>query len=467
MITCWELSVLRVDLQKFVRNKIVFAQLKARCIEFVKYDYNQYKLILVLFARFASYVLYKLGKIDKSFSIASNVYRTGWAGSYEFGLHYAKLFFSVQKNEGKKLIDMFVRDIEALENTKKFFDDPSKMFPSVVTVLQNPEGNQKGALIINYSYYFPLFVRFFDVEAISKRFHIILEPSWAGFCELNILEYTQFNFPVFLQVYEARDMRFIKELNSNLIPIDVGPSWFIDHDRFDGKGNLDDRGIDLIMVAAWASFKRHHAFFKAIKPYIKKYPETKVVLVGYPVDLTKKDIERFAKEEGILNNVTIYEWIKPQEVAELQSRAKLNILWSKFEGNNRAIIEGMFANTPVIMRKGHNYGEHYDFINDQTGMFSNEKSLANDVESIVQGGNSFSPRKYVLEHRNSELATRKMGRVISSYETSNNGRWEDRLAVKINDLHGMSYKGACQETYSDAYLWLKTQRLSAGSDKSA
>lgn len=457
MITCLELSVLRVDLQKFVRNKIVFAQLKARCIEFVKYDYNQYKLILVLFARFASYVLYKLGKIDKSFSIASNVYRTGWAGSYEFGLHYAKLFFSVQKNEGKKLIDMFVRDIEALENTKKFFDDPSKMFPSVVTVLQNPEGNQKGALIINYSYYFPLFVRFFDVEAISKRFHIILEPSWAGFCELNILEYTQFDFPVFLQVYEARDMRFITELNSNLIPIDVGPSWFIDHDRFDGKGNLDDRDIDLIMVAAWASFKRHHAFFKAIKPYIKKYPETKVVLVGYPVDLTKKDIERFAKEEGILNNVTIYEWIKPQEVAELQSRAKLNILWSKFEGNNRAIIEGMFANTPVIMRKGHNYGEHYDFINAETGLFADEKSLVQEVESILQGARKFSPRNYVMKNRSCEMATRKMGSVIGSFEKSNNSEWKDCLAVKINDLHGMTYKFVDGKIYQDSYRWLAEQ----------
>ena len=60
-----------------------------------------------------------------------------------------------------------------------------------------------------------------------------------------------------------------------------------------------------------------------------------------------------------------------------------------------------------------------------------------------------------------------MGRVISSYETSNNGRWDDRLTVKINDLHGMSYKGARQETFSDAYLWLKTQCLSARSNKSA
>ena len=118
----------------------MFAQLKARCIEFIKYDYNRYKLILVLFARFASYVLYKLGKIDKSFSIASNVYRTGWAGSYEFGLHYAKLFFSVQKSEGKsiKLQNVNCTNFSAVSNVNIYIEPYFAYQCSYQTYKQEP-----------------------------------------------------------------------------------------------------------------------------------------------------------------------------------------------------------------------------------------------------------------------------------------------------------------------------------------
>nr|WP_136251730.1 glycosyltransferase [Ningiella ruwaisensis] len=425
---------------------------KDRIKEFIKYDYNEYKFPLVVMARFACFLLKLINKHDKAFSIASNVYRTGWPGSYDLGLDYAKFYFFEKPSMGKLLVDNYINAIEPLENTKKFFDDPLDMLDGVVTVLQAPANGNKGVLIIKYSYYFPLFIRLYNVKAVAENYHIILEPSWAGFCDLNLLSYLQFPFPVFVQAYEKRDKQFLEALNSNLIPLDVGPSWFINHENFNLPTENSVRDIDIIMVAAWARYKRHKEFFNAIKNLKAQMPELKIFLIGYPVDMTKSQVLDIAKQAGFEHNVTILEWITPEEVADHQRRAKVNVLWSKFEGNNRAIIEGMFSNTPVVLRRGHNYGEHYDFINEQTGCFADEANLSQTLLSMIQSQEKFEPRNYVMEHRNCIRAAKIMGDTIERVEHSRgNSGFKADLVVKVNELHGMKYLNQSADFFKDCY----------------
>jgi glycosyltransferase involved in cell wall biosynthesis len=421
-----------------------------RVLEFIKYDYNHLKYPLVLCCHVVIYLLQKLSKHSLAFKITSNVYRTGWSGSDELGTNISHYYFKANKNLGREISANFINNLPILSNTAKFFERPEEMLNGIITVLKNPADGEKGALIINYSYYFPLFIRFFEVEKIAEFFNIILEPSWAGFCEENILSYSLLNTPIFLQVYEKRDKRFIDRLDSNIIPIEVGPSWFINHNNF-VPPTTGQRNIDILMVAAWAKFKRHSAFFKALIPLITGKPDLKVVLVGYPVDMTKEQILQLAELHGIVSNIEIHEWITPQEVSGLQKRAKVNVLWSKFEGNNRAIIEGMFCGTPVIMRKGHNYGEHYDFINPQTGYFAYEDNLKETYEKIVANAANMDPRDYVMQNRNCIIGTAIMSDAIKEYEISKNRPWTNKLDVKVNDLHGMAYLNKNTADYQDSY----------------
>ncbi|WP_158769084.1 glycosyltransferase [Paraglaciecola sp. L1A13] len=421
-----------------------------RIIEFIKYDYNHLKYPLVVACHGAIIILQKLNKHSLAFKVASNIYRSGWAGSDKLGVQVAQYYFKLNPHLGKEVSDKFINELPLLNNTEKFFKHPETMLDGIITVLKNPNGDEKGALIINYSYYFPLFLRFFDVEKVAQSFNIILEPSWAGFCEENILAYTLVNAPIFLQVYEKRDKNFIESLDSNLIPIEVGPSWFINHNNF-VPPVTGERDIDVLMVAAWAKFKRHGAFFKAIAPLVKSKPSLNITLVGYPVDMNKEQVIELAALNGIDKNIEIFEWITPQEVSKLQKRSRVNVLWSKFEGNNRAIIEGMFCGTPVIMRKGHNYGEHYDFINANTGYFANEGDFKDVYEKIISRENEMDPNFYVMNNRNSRVGTEIMGNAIKSYELSNNRPWLSDLAVKVNDLHGMVYLDSNSSIFRDSY----------------
>lgn len=425
-----------------------------RMIEFIKYDYNNFKYPLVFCSEILVWTLILARKNNLAFKIASNVFRTGWRGSFNMGLRVSRFYFK-GSNKNNRLIEDMIENVEVLDRTKKFFDDPLEMLGGIVIVLKTPKNNEKGVILLNYSYYFPLFLKFFDVNKISDKYNIILEPSWAGFCELSILAYSLLDNPVYLMCYEQRDKKFITELNVPLIPIDIGPSWFVDHNDFVPLEN-QKRDMDIIMVAGWARFKRHDNFFKCIHELKNKGRNIQVTLVGYPVDMTKEQIIELAKYHNVENLVHIYESITPKEVSILLARSKINILWSKFEGNNRAIIEGMFCDTPVILYDGHNYGEHYDFINNKTGHFSNERNLSEVITKIIDHQESYSPREYVMNNRNCILATEIMSKVIKERELSMGRIWSSDLSVKVNELHSMEYlERDSFEIFSDDYEALK------------
>jgi glycosyltransferase involved in cell wall biosynthesis len=430
--------------------------LREQIVETIKYDNNHFKYPLVLLAQMLVWILKLAKKHPTAFNITSQVFRTGWSGSYSFGLREAKYYFLQDRKLGEKIVHNSVEYIVTTPGTAKFFNDPLLMLDGIITVLKNPSDEEKGVLIINYSYYFTLLIKFFDVQKVLSKFHLILEPSWAGLCETNILAYTKYDFPIFLQVYEERDRLFIEQLDSNIIPISVGPSWFINHTNFNAPEPHLLKDIDVIMVAAWAVFKRHRAFFKAVSPLLKENSNLNITLVGYPVDMSKQEILKLAEYYGLENNVHIYEWIKPEEVAALQRRAKSNVLWSKFEGNNRAIIEGMFCGSPVIMREGHNYGEQYEFINEFTGCFANESNLTQRLQQILKSHRKLNPRKYVLENRNCVSATSIMNQTIKDYEKSQGRKWEGELAIKTNELHGMNYFKQNSSDFSESYEWLRS-----------
>jgi len=417
-------------------KKIQIKILKARLIEAIKYDFNALKFPLVLAACLLIWALILLGKHLKAFNLVSAIYRTGWAGSYRLGVYFAKYYFS-NPNKYQTLTAKAIAELEPLPNTAQFFDHPERMLDGIITVLKSPKDNEKGVIILNYSYYFLMFHKYFEANKIFDEYIIVLEPSWAGFCELSILSYANIKHPVYLMCYEKRDLNFINALNSSLKPLEIGPSWFVNHTNF--QPMEVPRDIDIIMVAAWADFKRHGAFFKAISKMKQLNYIPKITLVGYSVDLEQDFIRQEAEYYGIADWITFHQSITHPEVCQLLNRSKVNVLWSKFEGNNRAIIEGMFCNTIVIMREGHNYDEHYDFINEQTGCFANEENLAKKVLAALQNYAEFKPREYVMNKRSCILATEIMNNQIARDEQQQGRNWTTDMEIKVNELHQMDY----------------------------
>lgn len=337
-----------------------------------------------------------------------------------------------------KILQEHSSSLSPTDRTRKFFDNPKEMLVSMVMVLKSSSSSERGVVSLRYSYAFPLFAKLFDIEKISERYFFVLEPSWSGYCNLDILSYTLLDCPVFVQTYEPRDREFISRLGSNLIPVPISSNWWVDHRVFRPLAHVS-KDVDLIMVAGWAGFKRHHRLFQALGDLRRQGVMLRTVLVGYPMQRTKDEIFQEALLYRIEDQVEIYEWITQQEVNYQLNRAKVNLIWSRREGGNRAVIEGLFAGAPCLLREGHNYGYHYPYINNDTGCFVSEKELPEKLVWFTENYKRFSPRTWALEHMSCQNATNILTESIGCVAKILGEKWEGSLVTKVNELHGMRY----------------------------
>lgn len=421
------------------RVKYKIYHLKTLLKEFIKYDYQALKFPLSLYLLCKFFILFMRGKELESIHVLSSLYRTGWWGSKNTTIYIVKKLYSSDstfKLFTKKFLISLKEETAPLDNTQKFFDDPEVLFNGVFQILRSHTETQKGVILIKYSYYFPLYFKLFDAQAISENYYIVLEPSWAGTCEAGILAFATLETPVIVMAYEQRDFDFIKKINTNLIPIALSSNWWVDHRNFTFN-DQKVKPVDIVIVSGWSEFKRHYFIFKQLAKLKKRMPNLKVSCIGYPGDLTMNDIKKIASDFELSQNIEFHEWLTPAEVSGKIQASKVNLLWSRFEGLNRSIIEGMFCNVPCILREGFNYGQKYPYINDKTGHWSAESQLNLKLEYMIENYDKFSPYEYVSQHHTCIKATEILENLINGLDS--NLQDKGRLSVKINELHGMAY----------------------------
>jgi glycosyltransferase involved in cell wall biosynthesis len=131
--------------------------------------------------------------------------------------------------------------------------------------------------------------------------------------------------------------------------------------------------------------------------------------------------------------------LPPDEVNRMMNRAKVNVLWSRREGFNRAVIEGMFAGLPCVMRAGFNYGHHHDYVNPATGRYADEAELPTVLADMVDNHTGYSPREWALAHMTCQHATTVLEEHIRREAERRGDPWSGGLVPHITVLHGNRY----------------------------
>jgi glycosyltransferase involved in cell wall biosynthesis len=379
---------------------------------------------------------------ERGFDLLSRVHRAAWSPSVDRRIE-AQLRQWIALDRQGKPTELRAFCDRAMNASMAAFNrshsaDPTRLLGSRVLVLKPWQHGERGVVLADYSYIFLLLAGFFDLARIAERYFIVLEPSWSGFCTPEILAYAGYDFPVFIEASEPRDAGFIERLETNLHPIPLAANWWVNH-RLITPSPRSERDIDLIMVAAWASFKRHWRFFKALSQLRRRGHRPKVVLVGYRMDKTREDIQAEADYFGVGDQVELFENISADEVGRLLARSKIHVLWSRREGVNRALIEAMFADVPVILREGFNYGHRYPYINDATGAYATESTLADTILEMLDNGSRFSPRDWVMDNMTPHHATRILDAKLGEVARAAGQPWSDGLVVKTASLNSQNY----------------------------
>ncbi len=336
----------------------------------------------------------------------------------------------------------------------RFLENPQRLLGARMLVLKSPRKNEKGVLLIDYSFAFRIFGTRFDVSRIAAQYHIVLEPSWSGFCDLDILSFTQFPFRVLVESSEPRDTSFLLSLRSNLVPVPVSANWWVDHRVMCPIPGVAKQ-VDFIYIAAWARYKRHARLFEALSALRRRGERFTLLLIGYPGDLTKDDVFRTARDFGLQSNVELREGLTPEDVNLALNTAKVNLLWSRREGVNRAVIEGLLAGIPCVIRQGFNFGYRYPFVNSRTGCFVTEQDLPRKLLWMRDNYQVFAPRTWVLEHMSCQQAAAVITSKLHEIAMQAGETWTTELVVKVNYLNRMSYWNPVDEgRFADDYSFL-------------
>jgi len=332
---------------------------------------------------------------------------------------------------------------------------PSRLVGSRLLVAKPWRPGERGVLYVDYSYVFASMAGLFDLPRIAERYHLVLEPSWSGVCTPEILLYSRLDRAVFVETIEPRDQRVLATLNTNLRPLPVAANYWVDYRSIEPVPGMR-RDIDVIMVAAWAGIKRHWRVFKTLAALRRRGHRLRVALVGYRYDKTIDDIREQANYFGIGDQVELFERLSQEEVSALLARSKIHVLWSRRECANRAIVEAMLADVPVIVRDGLTFGFKYPYINEQTGRFVPESALGDAILDMMERRSSYSPRQWVLDHMTCQRATAIVEANLRAAATELGEPWTSGLVVRTSTLDTQKYwNEADRDRFTDDYRFLE------------
>lgn len=431
-----------------LRGKLALRRLR----EYLEFDAPLVRVPVVLLLLLFGLVLRALGKKKKALAVWASVHRADYS-------RWADRFVEARVRPGPDTLPVYERYVEETPRTPattRFFDDPCRLLGTRYLVLKSPRPNEKGVLVLDYSFTFPLFAKFFDVRRIVRDYYLVLEPSWSGYCDLDVLLFTTRDGPVFVQSIEPRDTAFLEGLNGNLLPVPVAANWWVDHRVFRPLPEVE-KDVDLLMVASWARFKRHDRFFAALARLRARGHRLTALLAGYPAGCTRQHVEQLARYHGVHDQLEIHEWLRPEDLNRQMNRAKVNVLWSRKEGVNRALIEGMFAGLPCVLRAGFNYGHPYAHVNPATGCYAREQELPDRLLGMVEHYRDFAPRDWVLANMSCQKATEVLGASIRRVALARGEAWTEGLAVKVTQLNSMHYwDEADRERFRGDYEFLRS-----------
>lgn len=329
----------------------------------------------------------------------------------------------------------------------------SDLFRDLI-VLKAASKDEKGVILLKYARTFDAVAAMFDLPRLMERYIFVLEPCWAGLCDPSVLMYIAPGQPVFVLCFTEEDHRFISSIGAPLVPVRLGPADWTDSDRFTPVA-VPEKTYDLVMVASWASGKRHAQLFRALSGIHDR--NVRVLLIGFPwYGRTAEDVRREAKVlDGLPVTIDIVDSIPQAEIPAYLSRCKVFVFLSRKEGDNKSLVEAMFVNLPAIVYE-RTIGGAKSRINPQTGILSSDEELGDKIRFMLDHYQEFASREWALAHTGSANATRILDENIMRVTVGGGGKYTRHLVEKTNSPN-LGYRNpADRERFRADYEYVRS-----------
>jgi glycosyltransferase involved in cell wall biosynthesis len=200
--------------------------------------------------------------------------------------------------------------------------------------------------------------------------------------------------PVYTLLNNLNDAATMPRLSRNLIPIPLLLSNWVDPAAYEPHLQRR-REYDIVMVANFSTYKRHWLFFKMLRDLPKS---TRVLLVGVPLGARTEQVLRDeARAFGVDDRFELRMRLTDDAVAEALCSAKVSAIFSRQEGSCLAVVEAMFANTPVAVFRDAIVGSKA-YVNPHTGLQLEPRNIARQMQQFIETADRYTPRAWACEH---------------------------------------------------------------------
>lgn len=324
-------------------------------------------------------------------------------------------------------------------------------------VLKKYTPGEKGVILLKYARTFSAVVALFDLPRLQERYTFVLEPCWAGYCDPSILMLIARGQPLIVMCFTEDDYRYIESVGAPLVPIRLGPADWVDAENFSPPENAG-KSRDLVMVANWGAHKRHAQLFRALQDIRDR--DVQVLLCGFAwANRTADDIRR---EAAAFANprvkIEIMENVPHRKLAEYVAQSKVFVFLTRKEGDNKALVEAMFADVPAIVYDK-TIGGAGSRVNASTGVFASDEELASKIVHMLDHYREFAPRRWALEHTGSAVATRVLDEALRRAVTAAGGAYTTGIVEKTN-APNLAYRNpADRESFAADYDFIRSTQL--------
>jgi glycosyltransferase involved in cell wall biosynthesis len=218
---------------------------------------------------------------------------------------------------------------------------------------------------------------------------------------------------LFLGISNSEDLNSFPTIADAITPVSTIASDWLDPQDFSAVDQAE-KNIDVIMVAAWARYKRHWVLFDALR---KLSPSLRVVLVGGGSELELHRVRTLARQLGVPQPITFHARIPLQSVHSLQARARVAVQTSWREGTCVAVAEAMMSNTPVVVTADSHLGAKLRVV-EQTGFLVARRRLSDAIAEVISTTNRFAPRSYLEEKYSCHSSLSVLQRALQSRAAS-------------------------------------------------
>ena len=295
----------------------------------------------------------------------------------------------------------------------------------------------KGVLVVKFTATSNYFAANIDLPTLSRYFWLVIEPSWAGYADPDLLLWHCSGSPTFVQTPDARDGEFLAKLAPSFVGLPIGSSDWVDPRVF--RPIDTPKRYDAIYVAGLNLTKRLHVFARAMHDARSVSGTARgALVVSSWGQASIGELRALLRWHSVSDAIEIHRDIGHSEINELLNMSRVSLMLSRKEGASRSLPESLFAGTPVIL-SACNIGVRRDLVNAATGTITSDRQLATTILDFGSGRFAGDPAAWARNNISPQKTIIKLAKVLRDYDGAS--RPTSTLWTKVNAPEMNYYDG--------------------------